>query len=110
MLMFNTVSLFEEHIATFYNAPFAVSTDCCTHAIELSLRHTSAKMSSCPAYTYLSVPMTFIKLGLDWKFTNEKWQDYYYVTDRIVDAAVYWKEGSYIPGTFMCLSFQFKKH
>ena len=29
---------------------------------------------------------------------------------NIIDAAVLWKEKSYIPGTFMCLSFQFQKH
>ena len=29
---------------------------------------------------------------------------------NIIDAAVLWKENSYIPGTLMCLSFQFQKH
>ena len=43
-------------------------------------------------------------------WTEEKWQDYYYLADNIVDAAVLWKEGSYIPNTYMCVSFQFKKH
>ena len=28
----------------------------------------------------------------------------------IYDAAVLWKKDSYIPGSFMCLSFQFQKH
>ena len=28
----------------------------------------------------------------------------------IIDAAVFWKNGSYIPETYMCLSFQFQKH
>lgn len=108
--MFNIVSNFENKIAEFYNSPYAVATDCCTHAIELSLIYTNAKVASCPKYTYLSVPMTFIKLGLDWKFNDTKWQDFYSVTDRVIDAAVYWKPNGYIPNTFMCLSFQFKKH
>jgi len=47
-----------------------------------------------------------IKLFWDWKY----WEDYYYITPNIVDAAVLWKKGSYINGTFMCLSFQHKKH
>ena len=29
---------------------------------------------------------------------------------NIVDAAVLWKRNSYIPGTFMCVSFQYRKH
>ena len=37
-------------------------------------------------------------------------KDYYYLTDNIIDAAVLWKKNSYIPGTFMNISFQFKKH
>ena len=45
---------------------------------------------------------------LEW--TDEEWKDYYYLTDNIIDAAVLWKRDSYIPGTFMSLSFQFKKH
>lgn len=27
-----------------------------------------------------------------------------------MDAAVLWRENSYVPDTFMCLSFQFQKH
>jgi len=34
----------------------------------------------------------------------------YYVTDAVIDAAVLWKKDSYIPGTFMSLSFQYQKH
>ena len=33
-----------------------------------------------------------------------------YLTDNVIDAAVLWKPNSYIPGTFMSISFQFKKH
>ena len=108
--MFNTVSDFEDSIASFYGAPYAVATDCCTHAIELSLRYTNSTIAFCPSYTYLSVPMTFMKLDIEWNFKKEWWENYYYVTDNIIDAAVYWKENSYISNTFMCLSFQFKKH
>ena len=54
--------------------------------------------------------MLSIKLGLDLEWKDEAWLDYYYLTDNIVDAAVLWKKESYVPGTFMCVSFQFKKH
>lgn len=105
------VAEFEKLIANFYNAPYAVAVDCCTHAIELCLRLTKPSQVTCPTHTYLSVPMTFEKLGLNWEFVDNDWDDYYYIghTD-IIDAAVYWKKNGYIPNTKMCLSFQFKKH
>lgn len=106
------IAEFEKLIANFYNAPYAVAVDCCTHAIELCLRLTKpTAILTCPKHTYLSVPMTFEKLNHKWEFTDEQWEDYYQIggTD-IIDAAVLWKQNSYIPGTKMCLSFQHKKH
>ena len=38
------------------------------------------------------------------------WTNYYYLTDNIIDAAVLWRKNSYIPNTFMNISFQFRKH
>ena len=102
---------FEKTIAEYFNSPYAIAVDCCTHAIELCLRYHNSNNVSCPKYTYLSVPMTFMKLGLDWKFTDEEWNNYYTIGNtNIIDGAVYWKQNGYIPDTFMCLSFQFKKH
>ena len=105
------VQKFEKAIAEFYNAPYAVATDCCTHAIELCLRLHEPVYVKCPKHTYLSVPMTFSKLKTQWSFNDEKWEDYYFITNtNIIDAAVYWKERGYIRNTLMCLSFQYKKH
>jgi hypothetical protein len=51
------------------------------------------------------------KIGIDWDWKEEDWVDYYYLGGtNIIDAAVLWKNNSYIPNTFMCLSFQFQKH
>lgn len=105
------VKQFEELIAEYYDAPYAVAVDSCTHAIELCLRFKGIKQTSCPRHTYLSVPMTFEKLGLNWAFVDKQWEKYYFIgNSNIVDAAVYWQKDGYIPGTLMCLSFQFKKH
>ena len=109
--MFEKVEEFEKEIAKFYGAPYAVAVDCCTHGIELCLRYKKITRVSCPKNTYLSIPMTFEKLGLEWHFDNDNWQDFYYLkSSNIIDAAVLWKENSYIANTLMCLSFQFKKH
>ena len=105
------VAKFENIIKDFYGSPYAVAVDCCTHAIELCLRMLTAKNITCPTHTYLSIPMTFEKLNIDWKFNNLKWNDYYYITNtNIIDGAVYWQHQGYIPNTLMCLSFQHKKH
>lgn len=109
-MSWNIVEDFEKEIAKFYNAPFAVATDSCTHAIELCLRHTNATSASCPNRTYVSVPMTFEKLGLEWQFRRQVWQDFYLVTDKVVDAATFWQPRGYITNLFMCVSFQFRKH
>lgn len=109
-MSFKTVQEFEKKLAEFFGAPYAVATDCCTHAIELSLRYTAPKVLVSPEHTYISVPFTFEKLQFNWKFEKTEWSDYYYVSENIIDAAVYWQESGYIPNTFMCVSFQFKKH
>lgn len=110
-MTFKIVEDFEKEIAEFFGAPYAVTTDCCTHAIELCLRHTNVQRTTVPKHTYVSVPMTFEKLSIDWSFNDEEWTDYYELKGtNIIDAAVLWRENSYIPNTFMCLSFQYKKH
>lgn len=102
---------FENIIAEFYGAKHAVAVDCCTHAIELCLRYTKFNNVTCPTHTYLSVPMTFEKLNLNYRFESLGWKDYYQIGNtHIFDAAVCFKENAYVSGSMMCLSFQYKKH
>lgn len=110
-MSFNKITEFENVIAEYFGAPYAVATDSCTHALELCLRLQHIKKTASPNQTYVSVPMTLEKLGIDWQWNNEQWKEYYYLSNtNIIDAAVLWKEGGYISGTQMCLSFQFRKH
>ena len=105
------ISPFEKSIAGFFGSTHAVAVDCCTHGLELCLRHQNIKKITIPARTYLSIPFLAIKLGLEWEWREENWINYYQLGDtNIYDAAVLWEKDSYIPGTFMCLSFQFQKH
>lgn len=102
---------FERQLAEFFGAPYAVAVDSCTHGIELCLRYLKSNDVTCPAKTYISIPFTLQKLNLRWKFKDYDWSGYYYIGNtNVVDAATYWKSNGYIPGTYMCLSFQFKKH
>lgn len=109
--MFEYVTEFESQIAEFFGSPYAVATDSCTHALELCLRYTGYNNITIPTRTYVSVPMTCVKLGLNWSWKEEEWSDYYHLgNSTIIDAAVLWGENTYLPNTFMCLSFQFRKH
>jgi dTDP-4-amino-4,6-dideoxygalactose transaminase len=107
------IDIFEKKIAEYFNAPYAIAIDSCTHALELCLRYINNKTQICkiPLHTYMSVPMMLSKIDQQWKFSDIRWNEYYqlYPFD-IYDAAVLWKPDSYIKKSFMCLSFQFKKH
>ena len=109
-MSFEVVKDFESKIAKSFNAPYAVAVDCCTHGIELCIRYTDTKVISVPKRTYISIPFLANKIGIDLVWKDQDWKDYYHLTNKIIDAAVLWKKDSYIPGTFMCLSFQFQKH
>ena len=110
---FNVVTEFEKKISEFFGSPYAIAVDSCTHGIELCLRYTNEKKISVPKRTYLSIPFLAEKLNIDREWRDEEWEDYYtlnYGDKKIIDAAVLWKENSYIPNTFMCISFQYQKH
>ena len=108
---FDTVKKFEVEIANFFGSPYAVAVDCCTHGLELCLRHQNTNYFSVPRRTYISVPFLAEKLNIKFNWRDEEWQNYYYLGGtNIIDAAVLWKKNSYIENTFMCISFQFRKH
>ena len=107
---FSVVADFEKEIAKFFGAPYAVAVDSCTHGVELALRWTEAKSITVPKRTYLSIPFLAEKLSIERIWKDEEWVDYYYLTENVIDAAVLWKPSSYIPGTFMGISFQYQKH
>jgi dTDP-4-amino-4,6-dideoxygalactose transaminase len=108
--MFQIVQEFEKEVAKFFGAPFAVAVDSCTHGIELALRYTNVNKISVPKHTYISIPFLSSKLNMELEWRDENWIDYYYLTDNVIDAAVLWKQNSYIPNTMMGISFQYQKH
>jgi dTDP-4-amino-4,6-dideoxygalactose transaminase len=107
-----SVTEFENTIAEYFGAPCAVATDSCTHAVELALRLLQPKELIIPAHTYLSIPMTAVKLNIPFKWrVDSGWTQWYRLGDtKIIDAATFWKKDGYISCSYMCLSFQFKKH
>lgn len=108
---FEVVSLFENKIASFIGAPYGIAVDCCTHALELSLRYLKAQGAiSIPKKTYLSVPMTVLKLGATIEWKDISWEGSYPLAPYpVIDASVNFRPATYHQGTFHCLSFQQKK-
>jgi len=110
-MSWNKVYEFESMVSDFFGAKYGVSVDSCTHGVELCLRYLNVDKIVVPKRTYLSIPFLAKKLNLSLEWKDENWKDFYQIGDsRVYDAAVLWKENSYIPNTFMCLSFQFQKH
>ena len=107
---FETVNKFEEEIAKFFGSPYGIAVDSCTHGIELSLRYNNVKSIMVPKHTYISIPFLSNKLNISLNWMDQKWKDFYHVSYSVIDAAVLWKPNSYIPKTFMSISFQYQKH
>jgi dTDP-4-amino-4,6-dideoxygalactose transaminase len=112
-MSFEIINVFETEISKFFGSRYAIAVDSCTHGIELCLRYNKETKISVPKRTYLSVPFLAEKMGLEREWRDEEWEDYYtlnYGDRQIIDAAVLWRKDSYIPNTFMCISFQYQKH
>jgi hypothetical protein len=109
-MSFEIIKKFEKSVADFFGSKYAVAVDSCTHGVELCLRHTKPNKIKVPKHTYLSIPFLSEKLKLKMDWSDESWVDYYYLTDKVIDAAVLWKKNSYIENTMMCISFQYQKH
>jgi dTDP-4-amino-4,6-dideoxygalactose transaminase len=106
------VDHFENLVADFFGAPYAVAVDSCTHGIELCLRLLpQEKVVTVPAHTYMSVPMTLEILNIPYVLTDEKWNESYQLSPySIIDAATMWRRNSYQKQTYTVISFQFQKH
>ena len=107
--MFDKIFEFEQALAKFTGAPYAIMTDCCTHAIELCLRYDRVRGLKMTPYTYLSIPMTMHKLGIDSVYMDEPEQtwtgEYNFVYTRIWDSARRLEADMYQAGQMQCVSF-----
>lgn len=112
---FDLVHEFESQIAEYTGAPYAIATDCCSHAIYLSLyyykqQNPDINYISLPKNTYVSVAMQALHLNLDVNFIDKVWSGCYNIGNtNVVDSAARLYRNCYQSGTNQCLSFQFKK-
>ena len=108
---YKIVKMFEETVADYTGAPFAVSTDNCTDALLLCCEYLGVTDVTIPCRTYLSVPQSIMHAGGTVKFEELNWKGIYQLKPYpIWDAAKRFTSGMYVPGSFMCLSFHIKKH
>jgi len=108
--MFDKILQFEKSLAKFTGAPYAIMTDCCTHAIELCLRYDNVTTTTFTPYTYISVPMTMHKLNINYEYNDKQWLgEYQFDNTRIWDSARLLSPNMYRPSQMQCLSFGFDK-
>jgi dTDP-4-amino-4,6-dideoxygalactose transaminase len=110
------IDIFEKRLSEYTGAPYVVLTDSCTNAIFITINFLKLyKNYKCnkvilPKKTYLSIPNIFLRLNIDITFKNIPWKGIYRLEGfPIYDCAVGFIPKLYIPGNYMCLSFQQKK-
>lgn len=104
---FDAIKDFENALCEYTGAKHAITTDCCTHAIELCFRlQPEIEHVEFPAHTYLSVIMTMHKLGIAYTLTPDDWRnEYQFKGSNIYDSARFFSKNMYVPGTVKTLSF-----
>jgi len=106
------VKMFEEEVAYYTGAKYAVATSTCTDALLLCCVYEQVKGKEViiPKHTYISVPQSISHAGGTPVFEDLEWSGIYQLKPfPIYDSAKRLTTGMYIPNTHMCLSFHLKK-
>ena len=121
---FEFIDIFEEKLCDFTGFKHAVTVDCCTNAILLSLdaklmfnEINKADVLYIPAWTYMSVPMTLKLNGWRICLDENQWNERYSIeanghSIEVFDCAVCFFEGmarEFNYSSMACISFQQKK-
>jgi dTDP-4-amino-4,6-dideoxygalactose transaminase len=110
---YKIVKMFEEEVAHYTGAPYAVSVNSCTNALFLACKYIGVKDKEViiPKRTYLSPPQSILQAGGKLVFEDIPWRGIYqFKPFPIYDAAKRFTSNMYMPGSLMCLSFHIKKH
>jgi dTDP-4-amino-4,6-dideoxygalactose transaminase len=106
------VQMFENKLAEYSGAKYAVAVDCASNGLFLCLKYRGATGEiTIPACTYVSVAMQILHAGCSPKFVDFEWSGVYELSPwNIVDSAARFTEGMYEGGdSLQVLSFQIKK-
>ena len=69
--------MFEENMAEYTGAKYAVSCDNCTNALRMCCEYYKVQNVMIPARTYLSVPQSILQAGGDVSFDDYDWKGIY---------------------------------
>ena len=116
---YSIVEQFEDAVAEYTGAPYAVSVSSCTNAIFLCLQYrkwisTAPKEWKetivIPKNTYVGAAMSVLNAGYKLDFGDIEWFGEYYIGHtNIMDSAKRFTSDMYLKGRDQCLSFHSKK-
>lgn len=109
---FELVDLFEKKVASFCGAKYAVSLDCATNGLFLSLKWYKAEGTTViiPSRTWISVPNVILRVGAKIEFEDIDWDKSYQLKPYpIYDSAVCFNKGMHIKDTVTVVSFHIRK-
>ena len=108
---FDIITEFEQELASYTGARYAVMTDCCTHALELAFLATGFKKTEFTPRTYISIPMMLHKIGVKYGYNKQEYWtgEYYFHHTNIWDSARALYPEMYKSGQIQCLSFGHNK-
>jgi dTDP-4-amino-4,6-dideoxygalactose transaminase len=114
----DVIYIFEEKVAKFSGSKYAVTVDCCSNGLFLSLKYLQSigeleeniKLTI-PKMTYISAPMQIIHAGNKVEFEDLEWSGIYQLKgSRVWDGAVRWNKNMYVGlNALQVVSFQIKK-
>jgi len=107
----DAIDIFEKKLASYAGSKYAVTVDCCSNGLFLSLKYFKASgQVTIPSRTYVSVPMQILHAGCQVKFDDIEWSGIYQLKPYpIIDGAVRFTKNMYVPETLHVVSFQIKK-
>ena len=102
---------FEQSIAEYTGAPYAVAVNSCTNALLLACKlFSDSVVVSVPQRTYPSVPMSVIHAGHEVKLIDMEWRAGYQLEPLpVLDYACRFTRNMYWPGEIQCISFAANK-
>lgn len=113
---YQVVRNFEAALCRYTGAPYAVTTNSCTMALEIALlwqamsEKSGWQMVNIPCLTYKSVADAVCRAGFSVSFRKEMWSGAYQLDPfPIWDSARRFTSGMYLPGRFVCCSFHASK-
>ena len=101
---YKIVKMFEEEVAHYTGAPYAVSLNSCTNAIFLCCKYCNVENKAViiPKRTYLSPPQSILQAGGNLNFEDINWKGIYQLKPfPIYDAEKRLTSNMYMSGTHM---------